>query len=58
MNPDHYDTKKRKIEYMVAPEFDIDVVQTKATSKVRFYSKNEIEESFKTLGNYFYVGSV
>ena len=26
LNPDHYDAKKRKIEYVAAPKFDTDVV--------------------------------
>ena len=48
LNPDHYDAKERKIERVVGPEFDTDVVNKKATSSVRFEiretrSRNHLE---------------
>ena len=47
LNPDHYDAKKRKIEYVAAPEFNTDVVN-KTTSNARFEiretrSRNHLE---------------
>ena len=49
LNPDHYDAKKRKIEHVAAPEFDTDVVNTTYVERTLRDSRNEIEESFRTI---------
>ncbi|EGI59614.1 hypothetical protein G5I_12232 [Acromyrmex echinatior] len=49
LNPDHYDAKERKIEHVAAPEFDTDVVNKSYVERTIRDSRNEIEESFRTI---------
>jgi len=49
LNPNHYDAKKRKIEHVAAPEFDTDVVNKTYVERTLRDSRNEIEESFRTI---------
>ena len=49
LNPDHYDAKERKIEHVAAPEFDTDVVNKSYVERTLRDTRNEIEESFRTI---------
>ena len=49
LNPDQYDVKKRKIKHIAAPEFDTDVVNKTYVERTLRDSRNEIEESFRTI---------
>ena len=49
LNPDHYDAKERKIEHVAGPEFDTDVVNKSYVERTIRDTRNEIEESFRTI---------
>ncbi|KYN41682.1 hypothetical protein ALC56_03902 [Trachymyrmex septentrionalis] len=49
LNPDHYDAKERKIEHVATPEFDTDVINKSYVERTLRDSRNEIEESFRTI---------
>ncbi|KYN38932.1 hypothetical protein ALC56_06692 [Trachymyrmex septentrionalis] len=49
LNPDHYDAKERKIEHVAAAEFDTDVVNKSYVERTLRDTRNEIEESFRTI---------